>query len=144
LGAPGAPDELVFAGPLSGKHLWYGRFRERVWMRALEKAMNPELCAAAGLTPLTRQPTIHALRHSHASWLIAAGAPLPYIQARLWPDAINATDGVYGHLLRDAQEMMATWSGDIVAAPVVDAELLEVDAVLELEEMQGDERDRAA
>lgn len=108
LGEPGPADRLLFPGAMSGGHLWIGRFRYTTWLPAIEKAMDPELCAAAGLVPLTRRPNIHDLRHTHASWMIAAGIPLPYIQSRLGHENITTTVGVYGHLVPDAHEKMAT------------------------------------
>lgn len=63
----------------------------RAWKRA---------CAAAGIEPA---PGLHAVRHSHASWLIAAGVPLPVIQARLGHSSISITVDVYGHLTPDLQ-----------------------------------------
>lgn len=61
------------------------------WKRSVE---------AAGLVP---QPRIHDLRHSHVAWLIAAGIPLPVIQARLGHEQITTTIDRYGHLLPDLQ-----------------------------------------
>jgi integrase len=107
LGEPGDGDSLVFPGRLSSNHLWYGRFLTTTWNKAVEKAMDRDLCASLGLTPLTRRPTPHDLRHTHASWLIAAGQPLPYIQARLGHEKITTTVDVYGHLVPDAHERLA-------------------------------------
>ncbi|MCA0329475.1 MAG: tyrosine-type recombinase/integrase [Actinobacteria bacterium] len=50
---------------------------------------------------------MHDLRHSHASWLIAAGVPLPVIQRRLGHESIQTTVDVYGHLAPDALEIAA-------------------------------------
>jgi hypothetical protein len=33
----------------------------------------------------------HDLRHTHVAWLIAGGAPLPHIQARLGHESITTT-----------------------------------------------------
>lgn len=107
LGQPGPAGELVFPGRLSGGHLWYGRFRTTVWERAVDKAQDPLLCAEAGLVPLGKRPTIHDLRHTHASWLVEDGAPLPYVQARLGHDSINTTVSTYTHLAPDAHVEMA-------------------------------------
>lgn len=54
----------------------------------------------AGLDP---HPRIHDLRHTHVAWLIAAGIPLPVIQARLGHEHISTTIDRYGHLLPDLQ-----------------------------------------
>ena len=106
LGKPGAADELMFANE-SGGHLWHGIFTQRVWKRALAAAQDAEKCRDAGLPVLTQKPTIHDLRHTHASWLIAAGTPLPYVQARLGHESITTTVNVYGHLVPDAHAQMA-------------------------------------
>jgi integrase len=52
-------------------------------------------------------PRIHDLRHSHVAHLIAAGVPLPVIQARLGHEKITTTIDTYGHLLPDLQTAAA-------------------------------------
>lgn len=56
-------------------------------------------------------PRLHDLRHSHVAWLIAAGAPLPVIQARLGHEKITTTIDTYGHLLPDVQRAAADAAG---------------------------------
>lgn len=53
---------------------------------------------AAMKAGLTKCPRVHDLRHSCASWMIAAGVPLPIIQQHLGHESIQTTIGVYGHL----------------------------------------------
>lgn len=48
-----------------------------------------------------KEPRIHDLRHTHASWLINAGVPLPVIQRRLGHESITTTVDRYGHLSPD-------------------------------------------
>lgn len=103
LGTPRRGDALVFPNG-AGKPLWSGSFWPRVWQPAVAAANDDAQCEAAGLTPIGKTPTIHDLRHCHASWLIHAGRPLPYIQARLGHEKITTTVDTYGHLLPDAQE----------------------------------------
>ncbi|MEV5042715.1 tyrosine-type recombinase/integrase [Microbacterium sp. LMI1x-1-1.1] len=114
LGKPGRSDALIFANS-NGKHLWMGRFRASVWDPAVEKAIDPEACEPYGLVPLRRKPTPHDLRHSHASWLIAGGAPLPFVQARLGHESITTTINTYGHLQPDAHVRMADMIGAALA-----------------------------
>lgn len=121
MGPPGRGDQLVFRGAQGGP-LWPGGFYSRIWRPAVDAANDDERCAAAGLTPLGKRPRLHDLRHSHASWLIAAGRPLPYIQARLGHEKITTTVDTYGHLLPDAHQ------GD------VDAVLLALAGVLTVAE----------
>lgn len=107
MGEPGESDAFVFPN-MWGGNLSHTHFRSRVWVPAVEKAMDRAACEALGLKPLTRDPRIHDLRHTHASWLIARGVPLPYIQARLGHESITTTVNVYGHLVSDAHEQMAS------------------------------------
>jgi len=60
-----------------------------------------ERARALGLEKDTR---IHDLRHTHASWLIAAGRPLPSIQRRLGHESITTTVDTYGHLMMEVDE----------------------------------------
>jgi integrase len=112
IGDAGPSTELVFPGVFSGGHLWYGRFRTSTWVPAVAKAMDRGVCEVEGVVPLRVAPNIHDLRHSHASWLIAAGVPLTFVQARLGHESIMTTSNVYGHLQPDAHVQMA----DVVAA----------------------------
>ncbi|MEU3501460.1 site-specific integrase [Streptomyces hundungensis] len=101
-----APNDLLFTGPEGGK--WDpGTFRRLRWVPAIE--------LAAEKYGLIKRPRIHDLRHSHASWLIAARVPLPAIQGRLGHESITTTVDRYGHLL-DAldDEVMAAveWAMD--------------------------------
>ncbi|MGC5078433.1 tyrosine-type recombinase/integrase [Agrococcus sp. DT81.2] len=105
LGTPGPAKSLVFAADKGGK-LWPGRFHDSTW-RPTVKAAND-----AGME---KTPTIHDLRHTHASWLIAAGAPLPFVQARLGHEKITTTVDTYGHLLPDAHVQMSAIMQDTLA-----------------------------
>lgn len=107
MGEPGASDAWVFPAPQGG-HMWHGAFYTRIWLTAIAKASDTELCEPLGLEVLRRRPTVHDLRHTHASWLIAQGIPLPYIQARLGHESITTTVGTYGHLVADAHDQMAS------------------------------------
>lgn len=107
MGEPGPVDAWVFQNMMGGPQR-YAHFSSRAWAPAVQKASDAALCATLGLTPLTRIPTPHDLRHTHASWLIARGIPLPYIQARLGHESITTTVNTYGHLVADAHEQMAS------------------------------------
>lgn len=58
-------------------------------------------------TPLGKRPRVHDARHSCASWLLAAGAPLNVVQAHLGHESITTTVDRYGHLLPSAQAAVA-------------------------------------
>ncbi len=49
----------------------------------------------------------HDLRHTHVAWLVAGGAPLPHIQARLGHESITTTIDTYGHLLPVGDELIS-------------------------------------
>lgn len=55
--------------------------------------------------------TPHDLRHTCASWMIAAGVPLPVIQAHLGHESILVTVGTYGHLDRASGKAAAAAIG---------------------------------
>ncbi len=97
----GEPDGFVFRGKFSPR---VGRqpFR-RPWAKAVALANDPVACKAMGVKPIGKHPRVHDLRHSHASWLIAAGVPLNVIQQRLGHESITTTVDRYGHLMPDAQ-----------------------------------------
>ena len=111
-----APGELLFTGPQGGR-LRGEWFQERVWHPAVKSAN------------LSRNPVLHDLRHSHASWLIGQGVPLPYVQRRLGHSSIKVTSDVYGHIAPDAWEATAraTETAMTLALPAVE-EVLELEA----------------
>lgn len=107
IGAPGSTDDLIFQNQ-AGTRMQHAHFSQRVWARSLDKASDVALCAREGVQVIGRRPNVHDLRHTHASWLIARGVPLPYIQARLGHEKITTTVDTYGHLVPDAHEQMAS------------------------------------
>lgn len=119
------PDDLVFtnAGGRMIQHrtFWSDHWRPAIWRaqhcpehtdpacrcgtahpkRCTVHAAIAEPCGCAGM--LSVGPRIHDMRHSHASWLLAAGVPIHVAQARLGHESIQTTVDTYGHLLPDAQ-----------------------------------------
>jgi len=93
-------DDPLFTGPLGGMPK-ENNFRDRVWKKAVAAA-NAERDEDGLFVPrelrLNKQPRIHDLRHTHASWLIAAGVDLPTVQRRLGHESITTTVDRYGHL----------------------------------------------
>jgi integrase len=71
------------------------------------KAWKINRITDAGTPAVDKRPRVHDLRHSHASWLIAQGLPLSYIQARLGHESIQTTVDRYGHLMPDAHQQLA-------------------------------------
>lgn len=97
-------------GRFDGSPLQGPYFHKEVWQPMLTRANAPTAAAEYG-TALGCRPGPHDLRHTHASWLIAAGVPLPVIQQRLGHESIQTTVNVYGHLAADA---------DVAAADALD------------------------
>jgi integrase len=95
-----APTDPLFA-TANGARLRENNFRDRVWKRAVTAA-NAEHDQDGNFVPralrLNKHPRIHDLRHTHASWQIAAGVDLPTLQQRLGHESYNTTVDVYGHL----------------------------------------------
>lgn len=88
--------DLLFRAPQGGP-VRHRTFYRDIWLRVI--------LGRAGLEE--PQPRLHDLRHSHVAWLIAAGAQLPVIQARLGHEKITTTIDTYGHLLPDIQRAAA-------------------------------------
>jgi integrase len=63
--------------------------------------------ASAMRAGLTKEPRVHDLRHTFASWMIQARVPLPVIQQHLGHESIQTTIGVYGHLDRRSAQAAA-------------------------------------
>lgn len=86
--------EFVFVTAF-GNWWRHANFRYRFWVKVLD---------AANAAGMPKRPRIHDLRHTHASWLIAAGVPLPMIQRRLGHESITTSIDRYGHLLPSLED----------------------------------------
>jgi integrase len=74
--------------PLFPEHGNDGTWQRNRWVPAI----------AAALLPEPRRPRVHDLRHTHASWLLAARVPLFEVSKRLGHSDIQTTANIYGHL----------------------------------------------
>ena len=92
--------EWLFTGSNGGPVRLYS-WRSNVWVKTRAKAMNP---TDPDTQALTKSPRIHDLRHTCASWMIAANVPLPVIQAHLGHESIKTTVDLYGHLDRKSAQ----------------------------------------
>lgn len=86
-------DAVLFPAP-GGGYLRYGNFVAGYWRPALEKA---------GLEPVG----LHVMRHTCASLLAAAGAPIKAIQAQLGHSTAEMTLNRYSHLYPDDLDALA-------------------------------------
>jgi integrase len=85
-----------FVVSLNGRPIHHANFTNRQWRKVLDRAV------ALGVPNIH----FHDLRHTHASWLIADGIPLPEIQRRLGHESIQITVDTYGHLLPQGGEQV--------------------------------------
>lgn len=114
-----APDELLFTNTV-GAQLSSSRFWTTTWMPALDAACNPRRTDGSpdpDAPCLTKRPRVHDLRHTHASWMIAAGTDLFVLQRRLGHESITTTTETYAHLLPDQQRAAADAAGRATAGP---------------------------
>ncbi|AMU71476.1 MULTISPECIES: tyrosine-type recombinase/integrase [Mycobacteroides] len=99
-------DKLDYSGAWLFTNTGRGRRAEGGPVRAPNFRMN--VWAPAVLrAELDPKPRIHDMRHTCASWLIAAGVPLPVIQQHLGHESITTTVNTYGHLDRSSMEAAA-------------------------------------
>jgi integrase len=82
---------LLYPGD-GGSHLNLHAWRRDEWYPALDAAGLPKLVP-------------YALRHTFASFAIAAGVSLFYL-ARLMGSSVDMIDKTYGHLLPDSEEYL--------------------------------------
>ena len=80
-------------------------FHPNVWTPAIDRAQ------AEGLT---KRPRIHDLRHTCASWLIAAGIPMNVVQRHLGHESITTTVDRYSHVDRHSARAAADAMGRIL------------------------------
>lgn len=97
MAAHGSKD-LIYARP-GGGHLRNGWFHDHVW--------GPAMAELAGRGLRSERPVLHDLRHTNASWLLAAGVPIHTVSARLGHESITTTVNTYGHLVNDADRLAA-------------------------------------
>lgn len=104
------PRALVFVTP-RGAEMRPRNFR-RVWLAALDRAgLEPPRAKGVRRTEGVR---FHDVRHTHVSWLIAAGRHLTAISRRLGHASITITSDRYGHLLPDVDDGIVDALDDVM------------------------------
>jgi integrase len=93
MGLGKAPDDSPVFAAADGRHLSPNAITKR-WPRAM---------AAIGMPAVT----LHSLRHTHASMLIAKGVDILTISRRLGHSSPTITLGVYGHLIHGTDDRAA-------------------------------------
>jgi site-specific recombinase XerD len=70
---------------------------------------------SAAVSLLFRRPklpkgaSLHSLRHSHCSHLLASGVPLPAVSARLGHGSIRTTQEIYSQMIGQDDEAARIW-----------------------------------
>jgi integrase len=95
-----ARDDAVVFGDLEGQH----RHPERFW-RSFKSAQKQ--CAKALGDGAPPEITIHDLRHTHATLLLADREPVKTVSERLGHASITVTLAVYGHVMPGDQKRAA-------------------------------------
>lgn len=98
--------DLLFSTP-KGERIVHKLYWHHFWVPAVKEAQ---------LRGLRKDPRIHDLRHTHASWLIQDGVPIFTISRRLGHASIKTTEQVYGHLMPEALQVGADATERQVAA----------------------------
>lgn len=113
-----APGEYVFTNSRGGP-VRHQTFHGGVWTPAVHAFAGdvPRKVAPAGGRGRPRvvwdevgrgkRPRIHDLRHSFASWAIAAGHSLTAIQRTMGHESITTTSDTYGHIVRADRDAFA-------------------------------------
>jgi site-specific recombinase XerD len=60
-----------------------------------------------GTFKLPKGASLHFLRHSHCSHLLASGVPLPAVSARLGHGSIRTTRKIYSHMIHGQDDEAA-------------------------------------
>ena len=56
---------------------------------------------------LPKGASLHSLRHSHCSHLLASGVPVPAVSARLLLGSIRTTQEIYSHMIHRKDDLAA-------------------------------------
>lgn len=88
-------------------------WRSNVWYPSLAKATTKDDKNPDNVL-LTKQPRIHDLRHTTASWLLGAGVPLITVSAMLGHEDTSVTARVYAHWDTSTSKAAAAAMGAIL------------------------------
>ncbi|QCR39681.1 site-specific integrase [Microbacterium sp. SGAir0570] len=103
-----SPDALLFRTPLG--QMWHRNNAGEEWRRIRKAAGLPE------------DVTLHALRHTYASSLIAAGCDVVTVQRALGHSQPSITLNVYSHLWPSAEDKTRAAAADFMASVLAPAD----------------------
>lgn len=102
------------AGP--GKDAQQVRLRRKriyqTWQRTVEKLREHGKDEDGNATPpaLSKKPALYALRHTHASLMLAAGMQIWQLSRHLGHASVSITETTYAHLMPDAHYQSASFA----------------------------------
>jgi integrase len=96
-------NDLIFAQAWDSSNARHAVLGARLPWTSMNKRLDA-LCKTAGV----RRITVHGLRHSCATLMLAAGVPAHVVQRRLGHKNVQITLDVYGHVLPNMQADAAT------------------------------------
>lgn len=102
-----APGDLVFVN-LAGRRILQATLHDN-WQTWIEDTVIDRTTRerVPRLPQIGKRPRVHDLRHSHASYMIAAGMSLFDLKQRMGHESITTTSDTYGHLMPEAQVQAA-------------------------------------
>jgi len=103
------PGDLVVVNT-AGRPIRNNTFWATHWLPAIERAQNPVDANGdpdPSVPALAKRPRIHDLRHTHASWMLAAGMDMFALSRRLGHETYATTDGRYSHLMTSHHDAAA-------------------------------------
>ena len=90
--------------PASGNHIRTAPWAKTTQTRGL---YSSGAIAAFRRLRLPKGASLHSLRHSHRSHLLASGVPLPAVSARLGHGSIRTTQEIYSHMIHGQDDEAA-------------------------------------
>jgi integrase len=118
--------EQVTNGKLGGE-LIFVRPDKKAWGKSHQFRYLREACAIAKIEPAV---SFHILRHSYASHLIQAGAPLPIIAANLGHADTRMTERHYAHLSK-------SYVAEVIRAAMPTLDIVEIGNVTALDTVRA-------
>jgi integrase len=91
------PDEWLFTNRDGVSHVDHRSFYQKHWVPTIARLRKDKAAR------FVKEPRIHDLRHTSASWLLQEGFDTFKVARRLGHSSTAMIDRVYGHLMPDAQ-----------------------------------------
>jgi integrase len=87
--------------------LWSAIYRHRVRLPFKPDSISAAVSLLFRRLKLPKGASLHSLRHSHCSNLLASGVPLPAVSVRLAHGSIRTTQEIYSHMIHGQDDEAA-------------------------------------